>query len=131
MKLCQCEPLYTDFTTDWRSELEHRNELRDELLAVTAARQELSPNEERYLVESFLDRLDREMDARVDARIEARLSTSRQTRRALEPWVIPASLGAAIPIVAIAGGIAGPPGVLLALVFVVILVIVYAEYSQR
>ena len=123
--------MYTGFTTNRRTELEHRDELRDELLAVTAARQELSPNEERYLVESFLDRLDREMDARVDARIEAQLTKVRQPRRALEPWVIPASLGASIPIVAIAGDIAGSLGVLLALAFVVILLAIYAEYSQR
>ena len=47
-----------------------RQQLEDELMAVLQARKELNEDEERHLVESFLERIDREIDARIDARLK-------------------------------------------------------------
>jgi hypothetical protein len=49
-----------------------RNELREELLAITRARSELPADSEQYLIERFLDNLDREIDGRIEAKIGAR-----------------------------------------------------------
>jgi hypothetical protein len=46
----------------------------EELRAALAARQELGPDFEPAIIESFLDRLDRTIDARVDARVSERLA---------------------------------------------------------
>jgi hypothetical protein len=46
----------------------------EELRAALAARQELGPDFEPEIVESFLDRLDRAINARVDARVGERLA---------------------------------------------------------
>jgi hypothetical protein len=108
-----------------------RSKLRDELLAVTAARRELSPEDESYLIDHFLTRLDDEIDNRVDARIEARLASLPKGRNAFQPWVVPAGIGAAIPIVAIAGAFAGGFGILVALIFVISVIALYAEYGSR
>lgn len=110
--------------------MERRNDLRDELAAVTAARRELSPEDERYLLDGFLDRLESQLDARIDARVQQQLGTAPR-RRAIEPWIVPAACGAAIPIVAIAAAAAGGWGVLLALGFVVAVLAIYAEYNQK
>lgn len=111
--------------------MKSRDELRDELLAVTSARRELSPDEDRYLVETFLDRLDQEIDTRVDSRIDARMANLPRRRGGMEPWVVPAALGITIPIVAIAGAAAGSWGILFALVFVVCVLAIYGENSGR
>ena len=110
---------------------EQRTDLRDELLAATAARRELSSDEEKYLVESFLDKLDREIDARVDARIEMKIASMPHRGGGMQPWVIPATLALAIPITAIAAVFAQWVGVLIALTFVVAVLGIYAGNSQK
>lgn len=108
-----------------------RGKLRDELMAVTAARQELSPEDESYLIDGFLTRLDAEIDNRVDARIEAKLQSMPKRGRAFQPWVVPASIAVAIPVVAIAASAAGGFGILVALAFVLSVIAIYAEYGSR
>jgi VIT1/CCC1 family predicted Fe2+/Mn2+ transporter len=107
------------------------SKLREELLAVTAARRELSPEDESYLIDGFLNRLDTEIDNRVDALIEARLSKMPARRATFQPWVVPAGIGATIPIVAIAGAFAGGVGIIVALVFALAVLGIYAEYGTR
>ena len=110
---------------------EPRNNLRDDLLAATAARRELSPDDEHYLVENFLARLDRDIETRIDARVNERLS-SLPKRRGIEPWVVPAALAVAIPICAIGAAIGGGLwGFLIGAILVVSVLAVYAEYSGR
>ena len=46
-----------------------RDDLRDELMAVLGARQELSKADEAFLADNFLKKLDSEIDARIDARV--------------------------------------------------------------
>ncbi|HZB34229.1 MAG TPA: hypothetical protein VE465_28965 [Streptosporangiaceae bacterium] len=48
----------------------------EDLRAALAARQELGPDFEPAIIESFLDRLERTIDARVDARVAERLAKS-------------------------------------------------------
>lgn len=104
-------------------------DLRDDLLAATAARRELSAQDEEYLIDNFLTRLDREIEARVDARIDARIQ-SMPRRRGMEPWVIPAALGIAIPICAIAASLTGVWGLLIALIFILSVLGIYAGANQ-
>ena len=101
-----------------------RDDLRDELLAVTGARRELSADDERYLVEQFLNRLERDIDQRIDARLAARPEpAARSTPRAHPAAIVPIALGIAIPLSAIAGATAGMAG--LALTWAAILIVVY------
>jgi hypothetical protein len=102
----------------------NQDELRDELLAVTSARRELSADDERYLVEQFLNRLERDIDQRIDARLAARPAPpERSAPRANPAAIIPIALGIAIPLSAIAGTTAGLAGI--ALTWVAILIVVF------
>jgi len=95
-------------------------EIRREVEATLAARQELGPGHDDALVEGFLDRIDRELDRRIDQRVARRASRGSP--------VNPATLGVCIPIIAIAGGTGGVAG--LAIVAAA-LVIVFAIASLR
>jgi hypothetical protein len=92
-------------------------EVGKELEATVAARRELGPDHDEHLIAGFLDRIDKEIDRRVDERV---------SRRGHGPTPFrPQMLGAAVPIVAVAGIFGGPAGVFvalaaLALVFVVL-----------
>ena len=111
--------------------MDQRNDLREELAASAAARRELTPDDERYLLDGFLDRLESQLDARIDARVQEQLAHQPRRGRGFEAWVVPAACGASIPIVAIAASAAGGWGVLVALVFVISVLAIYAEYNQR
>jgi len=101
-----------------------RDELRDELLAVTSARRELSADDEKYLVEQFLTRLEQDIDLRIDARLAARPTPpERSAPRANPTAIVPIALGIAIPLSAIAGATAGLAGI--ALTWIAILIVVY------
>jgi hypothetical protein len=94
-------------------------ETRTELEATVAARRELGPAHDEELIAGFLERIGKELDRRIDERIAA------QTPRKRQASVLnPATLGVSIPIIAIAGGIGGVAGLIvaflaLALVFTV------------
>ena len=65
---------------------EPRGELpRDELEAAVAARRELGRERERDVIDSFLDRVEREIDARVDERL-ARRGGGAPARRTGSDW---------------------------------------------
>ena len=71
-------------------------ELRDELVAIMAARQELSQDHEVHLAEQFLERLDQE----IDARIAARLPTVKKNK--INPTeILGVAFGVGIPLSAI------------------------------
>jgi hypothetical protein len=80
-----------------------------ELRAVLAARRELGPEHDEHLIAGFVDRIEKEVDRRVDARLAAAGSRGRRGS-ALHPG----NLALCIPIVAIAGGIGGLPGLIVA-----------------
>lgn len=52
----------------------------EELRAALAARQELGPDFEPAIIESFVERLDRTIEARVDALVSARLAESQPAK---------------------------------------------------
>ena len=82
---------------------------KHELEATLAARRELWPAHDQELIEGFLDRIEREIDRRVDERVARQTPQSRK-----HSTVNPPNLALSIPIVAVAGGIGGVPGLLLA-----------------
>jgi hypothetical protein len=93
-------------------------EARGEIEATVAARRELGPGHDDHLIAGFLERIEKEIDRRVDERVVAR-TPRRRAGSALHPG----NLALCIPIIAIAGGIAGLAGLIvafaaLALVFV-------------
>jgi hypothetical protein len=85
---------------------------RQELQATLAARRELGPEHDDALVAGFLDRIEREIDRRVDEKL--RRAAPGPRARGRHSAVNPANLALSIPIVAVAGGIGGVPGLLLA-----------------
>jgi phosphoribosylcarboxyaminoimidazole (NCAIR) mutase len=100
------------------------SETQKELEATVAARRELGPEHDDHLVAGFLDRIETEIDRRVDERVARRVPGKRGGT-----VLHPGNLGICIPIVAIAGGIAGLPGLIAAFVALAI-VFLYAE-SRR
>ena len=103
----------------------NREELRDELLAVIRARQELSPDHEHYLVEGFLERLDNEIDARIDAKLARKSATNVNVTETL--GVV---LGVGVPLSAIAVIFAGLPGLLLTWVALTVITVVSVVGSR-
>ncbi len=95
-----------------------------ELAATLAARKELGPAHDTELVAGFLDRIEHELDAHIDARIAARGPVKRR------PSVVhPGNLALCIPIIAVAGGLAGAVG-LIATVIALVVVFVYSESTR-
>jgi hypothetical protein len=97
---------------------------RTELEATLEARRELGPAHDAHLIAGFLDRIESEIDRRVDERIAAR----GPARRRSSP-LHPGNLALCIPLVAIAGGIGGLPGLIVAFVALA-LVFALAEYRR-
>jgi hypothetical protein len=98
-------------------------EVRTELESTLAARRELGPGHDEQLIEGFLQRIEREIDHKVDERVAAR----EPRRRAGSP-LHPANLALCIPIIAIAGGIGGVAGLVVAFAA---LVVVFALAEAR
>jgi hypothetical protein len=97
---------------------------KHELEATLAARRELGPEHETHLIDGFLDRIEREIDRRVDERVAARVPGKRRGS-ALHPGNIAVS----IPIVAVAGGIGGLPGLIVAFIALAVIFAV-AEFHR-
>jgi hypothetical protein len=88
---------------------------REELQAHVAARRELGPEYEPELVDSFLERIEGKLDQRHHGKVARR----DKEHHAITPLVL-GSLGLAIPLMAIAGASAGPFGVAMVCVAIVI-----------
>jgi hypothetical protein len=94
-----------------------------DLKAALEARRELGPELEDQILESFLIGLERRIDARIDERLVG--AKPAKKRDSGDMWVVPASLGVAVPLIAIAGGIAGGPAIVAVMAAVVIINILY------
>jgi hypothetical protein len=92
---------------------------KDELRATLEAQRELGPEYSDAVLESFLEHVDRRIDERIRAAAPAK--RSRHSAPALIPM-----LALSIPLIAIAGGIAGLPGIL-AICAAIVLVTVVAR----
>jgi hypothetical protein len=95
------------------------SEVQTELAATLEARRELGPAHDDQLVAGFLERIDREIDRRVDERV-SQLAPRKRRASALHPG----NLALCIPIIAIAGGIAGTAGLIVAFTALVIVFLV-------
>jgi hypothetical protein len=104
-----------------------REDLREELLAVLGARRELSGADDQFLVEGFINKLDAEIDARIDARMSQRMARIRPGKGGYGVGSVAPVLALAIPLIAIAGGIAGTPGI----VAVAVAIIVALYFTSR
>ena len=80
-----------------------------------AARQELGPEHDAQLIAGFLDRIEHELDRRVDERVAQRVRAKRRGSP-----IHPGNIAVCIPIIAIAGGIGGLPGLIVAFLALVI-----------
>jgi hypothetical protein len=94
-----------------------------ELEVTMAARKELGPEHDEELIAGFLDRIERELDRRVDERL-ARRGPAKRRGSPLHAG----NLVVCIPIIAIAGGIGGLPGLITAFI---VLGIVFAVAELR
>ena len=88
---------------------------REELQAHVAARRELGPEYEPELVDSFLERIER----RLDQRHRGKAARSDKEHHAITPIVL-GSLGLSIPLMAIAGSAAGPFGIAMVCIAIVL-----------
>jgi len=95
-----------------------------ELAATLAARKELGPAHDKELIVGFLDRIERELDAHIDERIAARTPAKRRSS-----VVHPANLALCIPIIAVAGGVAGVAG-LITTVIALTIIFIYTEMNR-
>jgi hypothetical protein len=85
----------------------------EDLHAAIEARRELGADYEPQLVESFLERIEKRLDERLPPKPVP------HERPAVTPLVL-GSLGLSIPLIAIAGGTAGLPGVALVCIAIVL-----------
>ncbi|WP_204040943.1 hypothetical protein [Acrocarpospora phusangensis] len=107
---------------------------REELRATLEARRDLGPEYEDALVDSFLEKLDREITARVRAEVATASSHPGQKPAKPDNSHIPValgSLGIAIPLTAIAAGNAGVVGLFLAWGGIVLINVAYALGRRR
>ncbi|WP_133241287.1 hypothetical protein [Nocardioides gansuensis] len=90
---------------------------RQDIESVLEARRELGSDYEPALVDGFIERIERAIEARVDARLvhDRRYETSRGQGQRQQLVLGIVSLGAGIPITAIAGAVGdGLPGIFVA-----------------
>jgi hypothetical protein len=90
------------------------HEDKHELKATLEARRELGPEMEDHLVEAFLAKVQSRVDAQLATQAkDAKKQVSRGTRHeGVSVEMIAAPMALAIPLVAIAGGIAGKIGII-------------------
>jgi hypothetical protein len=92
---------------------------REELQAAIAARRELGEELEPHVIDSFVERIERRIDERVRAQVPARHDKRPELALAI------VSLGLAIPLLGIAGGTAGLPGVLAVCLAIVLVNLIF------
>jgi hypothetical protein len=115
----------------------------DEIRASAAAHHELGPEYQGAVVESFLDKIGKELDARMDARLAGgyRMAPAAPPRPARAPrgepspfWLAVVSLAMSIPLTAIvvAAGALPPAGRILGLLVIwAAIAVVNWSYSRR
>jgi hypothetical protein len=103
------------------------DELREEAEATLAARAEVGQELEPQLVDRFVDRVEQEIDRRAR-------ELAAQRRPAHNAPMIPlalGSLGIAIPLLGVAGGTAGLPGVIAVCIALVLINLFWASSVAR
>ncbi|GAA0427473.1 hypothetical protein Acor_37610 [Acrocarpospora corrugata] len=104
---------------------------REELRATLEARRDLGPDYEDALVDSFLEKLDREITARVRAEVATHQGHKPPKPDNSHIPVALGSLGIAIPLTAIASSNAGVVGLFMTMGSVVLINLAYALGRRR
>jgi hypothetical protein len=107
-----------------------RTKAGEELRASLATREELGTEFEPQIVESFLEKIERQIDERVDARLEKldeEVGGDSRDASDVAIW----SLGLGIPLTGAAGGTAGVAGIIMVWVGIVLVNFAYALARLR
>lgn len=94
--------------------------VRDEVQAYVRTRRDLGPDYDDELVESLVEKIERALDARL---AQVRPSRGGHNNRGVPVSLLAICMGLGIPLTAVAGGIAGLPGIITvwaALVFIIL-----------
>jgi anti-sigma factor RsiW len=110
-------------------EMSEQQEYRHELEATLAAREEMGEELEPQLVDRFADRMEREIDRRAKDEAHRQRPRSPGHNAPMIPLAL-GSLGLAIPLMGIAGGTAGFPGILVVCIAIV-LVNLFWSFGRR
>jgi hypothetical protein len=108
----------------------------DEVRAAAETHRDLAPEYQSAVIESFLDRVGREIDARVDARLAAGQTPSRPPatqhpdRSSLALAIVSMVLGVPLTAIAVAAG-SHPPGFAAVLVIWAAIAVINVAYSRR
>ena len=103
------------------------SDLRHELEATVAARQEVGAELEPQLIDQFLAR----MEAEIDRRVAERATPVQRPRPRPVPLALPlGSLGIAIPLIGAAGGTTGFAGVLVVCIAIVLVNLIYISNTR-
>lgn len=108
----------------------------DEIRAAAETHRDLGPEYQSAVVESFLDRVGKEIDARVDARLAAaHMSDQRPARQrregsSLALAIVSMALGIPLTAIAVAAG-NNPPGFAGVLVIWIAIAVINVAYSRR
>ena len=108
-------------------EMSEQQEFRHELEATLAAREEMGEELEPQLVDRFADRMEAEIDRRAGEKAARQRSRSpgHHGNAPMIPLAL-GSLGLAIPLMGIAGGTAGFPGILVVCIAIVLVNLFWA-----
>ena len=107
----------------------------DEIRAAAETHRELGPEYQSAVIESFLDRVGREIDARVDARlaaaqVPAKPAKQSRERSPLALAIVSMCLGVPLSAIAVAAG-TNPPGFPGLLVIWIAIAVINVAYSRR
>ncbi|MGH2448755.1 MAG: hypothetical protein ACRDFS_09180 [Chloroflexota bacterium] len=102
-----------------------RDEDRDDLAASVAARRELGPGMEDYLIDEYVARIER----RVEQRLTEKPAKARPEKD--RSGMVPASLALSIPLIAIAGGMEGLAGIIVVMIGIVLVNVIHLAPSHR
>lgn len=103
---------------------------REEAAAALGARRELGAEMEPAVVDAFVERVERSIDARVDARLDTRGGGRARRGQGSLPALPIVSLGVAIPLTAIAGGIGGLLAILIVWIGIVAVNVAHARAAS-
>jgi hypothetical protein len=104
----------------------------DEVRAAAEVHRELGPDYQHAVIESFLDKVGREIDARVDARLAASMPAARQARgSAFTLAVVSISLGIPLTAISLAVGRTSFVGLTALLVIWVVIGVINVAYARQ
>ena len=109
--------------------MSEQQEFRHELEATLAAREEIGDELEPQLVDRFADRIEQEIDRRAKEQAYRQRPRSPGHNAPMIPLAL-GSLGLAIPLLGIAGGTAGFPGILV-VCLAIVLVNLFWSFGRR